>query len=414
MSDLRWFQERAVTHFVSDGISIAMGRRITRVQSASIALILLVAACGGTSATTTEALLGTDTTRGQLDEGTTAAPTTTGGESSTTTTTTEAPETFVFDRQARFGPGEPEWDSNFVVPGALIEHDGLLYMFYNGSDFQGTTLTRSAVGVATSDDGVFFGRLVDEPLFDGADRDWTGRGAIVSSGHVLEDGTWALYFHTLSRAFSQRGGVVGRATAPRPEGPWTVDAEPLLVPGADTAWDAEGLSHPSVVPDGAGGYFMYYDAHRRDEDVRPDRLIGMATSSDGVTWVKHDDPATTDELYAASDPVLGFGEPGAFDELRTMHPSVIVTDDGYVMVYMSNHKGQRPGLVWEFGIARSDDGVTWTRGMDPPFFSTKNLFGYLTSSTFTEFNGEWLVLVDGAGSIQSPSNGIFRLARPAP
>ncbi|MGI9608848.1 MAG: hypothetical protein ACR2NL_01000 [Acidimicrobiia bacterium] len=321
---------------------------------------------------------------------------------------------FKLDLRPILGPGGTEWDSNYVVPGALIVDDGLLHLFYNGTDIQGTTLTRSGVGLATSDDGKFFGRALEEPLFDAAEQPWTDAGIVVSSVVVLDDGTWALYFHTVSRTFSQRGGLIGRASAPRPEGPWTVDDTPLLELGVEGEWDGSGLSHSSVLQKPDGSFVMYYDAHIRDEDVLPDRFIGMATSPDGAVWTKHDDPSTSEAPFADSDPVLGVGEPETWDALRVEHPSVIATDGGYAMLYMSNHKGAQPGLVWEFGVATSVDGLEWTQLDGNPFWTTKNLFGFITSSSFIEFQGEWLMVVDGAGNITSPSNGMFRLISPIP
>jgi len=377
------------------------------------AMVLVAAACGGDDLTTTTEPLATtqaptsSTTTVALASSSTAAP--------SSTTTTEAPAAnFALDFRPILGPGEPLWDSNFLVPGALIGWDGLLHLFYNGHDIQGSSTVRGAIGLATSDDGKFFGRALDEPLFDASEEAWTDAGIVVSSGLILDDGTWALFFHTVSRPFSQRGGVIGRATAERPEGPWTVDTSPLLELGPEGAWDGSGLSHPSVLQEADGTYVMYYDAHIRDEDVNPDRFIGMATSTDGATWTKHDDASTADVPFAESDPIFGVGPEGGWDALRVQHPSVIATADGYAMLYMSNHKGSQPGLVWEWGVATSSDGMAWERSEADPFWSTKGVFGFITSSSFVEFKGEWIMLVDAAGSITTPANAIFRLVRPAP
>ncbi|NND01433.1 MAG: hypothetical protein HKN91_01470, partial [Acidimicrobiia bacterium] len=378
-------------------------QQMRRFGAGFAALALVASSCGGEDITATTEALSTTTPGPSVATSTSVPEVSTTTAAAPTTTTTEAPPpSFALDFRPVLGPGEPVWDSNFLVPGALIDVDGLLHLFYNGHDIQGTSATRAAIGLATSDDGKFFGRVLDEPLFDAAERAWTDAGIVVSSGLILEDGTWALYFHTVSRPFSQRGGVIGRATAERAEGPWIVDPEPLLELGSEGEWDGSGLSHPSVVRAADGSFVMYYDAHIRDEDVNPDRFIGLATSPDGATWTKHDDPATAEAPFAESDPIFGVGAEGEWDALRVQHPSVIETTDGYAMLYMSNHKGAQPGLVWEWGIATSADGMSWERSDGDPFWTTKGVFGFITSSGFIEFKGEWIMLVDAAGSITTP------------
>lgn len=71
--------------------------------------------------------------------------------------------------------------------------------------------------------------------------------------------------------------------------------------------------------------------------------MGLATSPDGATWTKHDDPATTERPFAASDPVLV--APGLVED-----PSVMRTDAGRAMVF-------RTGGGLRF--AGSADGVRW-------------------------------------------------------
>jgi hypothetical protein len=330
------------------------------------------------------------------------------------TTTTAAPPEWIVERTAIFGPGADDWESNFVVPGAVLEHDGMLHMFYVGYDVEGTSVERGAVGHVISGDGVDWARVTPGPLFDAAGLDWTEAGIVPGGAIVEPDGTWVVYFHTTPRSFAWRGGVIGRATAPAPEGPWTVHPEPLVIPGGEGTWDAKGLAHPSVAATD-DGYFMYYDAHIDDVDDQPNRRIGMATSSDGIVWEKWNDPATTDEPYAASDPVLGLGGNEAWDALRVQHPTVVRQGDRWVMTYESQHRHPRqPGRVWDFGYALSDDGVTWERAEGNPFFTTIDLYEFVTSSAFVIFEGTGLFYFDAAGSIQSPSNGVFVARHPEP
>lgn len=226
-------------------------------------------------------------------------------------------------------------DEAFINPGAVFEHDGEFHMFANlFTGFPGV----SQVPHLTSPDGVSWTLVEEGAVFVTDDIDFAATGAHVSAGFVTQDGTWTLIFESLTSLEPWR---LGRATAPGPGGPWTVDPEPILEPGEEGAPDAGGLSWPSVVRTEAG-YAMYYTAK---PTTAGDGAIAMATSPDGETWTKADAPV----LEAALD-----WEEGALDR-----PRVAVTPDGFAMVYSGRDLTNR-------GVAYSSDGVTWERDGGAP------------------------------------------------
>src|SRR5687767_14449720 len=105
---------------------------------------------------------------------------------------------------------------------------------------------------------------------------------------------------------------------------------------------------------------MYYASNTPNG---PAGGIGIATSDDGITWTKYDDP-TTGGAYAESDPIFGAGEEGAWDALSVFQPNVVRTENGYVMLY-SGIKNPSPP---QRGFAFSEDGLTWTRHTQNPVF----------------------------------------------
>lgn len=221
-------------------------------------------------------------------------------------------------------------DEAFINPGAVIEHEGVLHMFANlFSSWPGEVQFVHL----TSSDGLAWELAAEEPIFSSEDVPFGTAGADVSTGFVADDGTWVLVFETVT---SLEPWLIGRATAPGPDGPWTVDAEPLLEPGAEGEWDAGGLSWPSVVRTD-DGWAMYYTAKAESQG---DGVIGMATSPDGVTWTKAAEPVLVPESE---------WEAGSLDR-----PRVAVTPSGFVMVYAGRDLTDR-------GVAFSDDGVTWQR-----------------------------------------------------
>jgi predicted GH43/DUF377 family glycosyl hydrolase len=227
-------------------------------------------------------------------------------------------------------------DERYINPGAVIEHEGQLHMFANVfSAWPGLVQVPHLV----SDDGLSWTLAADEPVLDSTDVPFTDEGADVSAGFVTDDGTWVLIFETVER-FDPWS--LGRATAPGPDGPWTIDPEPILEAGAEGSWDAGGLSWPSVVRTDSG-YLMYYTA--LDQPRGGLGVIGLATSPDGVAWTKHPEPV----LRAEMD----------WEQRKLDRPRVALTPHGLVMVYSG-------GRLTDRGVAWSDDGIAWQRSGEAP------------------------------------------------
>ncbi|MEP7293432.1 MAG: hypothetical protein ABI835_16730, partial [Chloroflexota bacterium] len=190
-----------------------------------------------------------------------------------------------------------------------------------------------------------------------------GIAALASDGMVLDDGTWVLYFYTWEKRDGLKGpGSIGRATAPEPTGPWTPDAAPILVPGSEGSWDEQMVVAPRIVQTD-DGYNMYYTGYN-NIGIGSGK-IGLATSTDGITWTKYDDPATTDAPYAESDPVL-FPPEGIDDVNQAMVE--ITPEDGWTMIFRQvDFSGTRPDM--RLNYAFSDDGIHWNITSSAPFWN---------------------------------------------
>ena len=119
---------------------------------------------------------------------------------------------------------------------------------------------------------------------------------------------------------------------------------PVLKSGNSGEWDEEHLA-PSSVFLLDGTYHLFYAG----SDGSAWR-IGIATSTDLTNWTKH--PA---------NPVLDVGDPGAWDDQIVHEPVVTKIDDTYHMIY----RGQ-DGKVDQFGHATSADLIDWTRNEQNP------------------------------------------------
>jgi hypothetical protein len=246
----------------------------------------------------------------------------------------------------------------------VLFHEGQFHMFRNG--FKSWPAV-SSVAHHVSDDGLTWPDSRD-PIFSHEDVEFPAANALVSSAHVEDDGTWVLYFYSLEALSGPGVGIIriGRATAASPDGP---------SPDPPRPWN---LGRPRLgrhecllaQRNQDGGQIRDVLFRRGGSGARA--AVGMATSPDGITWTRYDDPATTEAPYAESDPVFTQGEPGAWDDVVVHQPRVILTPDGYVMLYRS-HNGSARNIG--FGIATSDDGITWTRHPDNPALLTEDVPG---------------------------------------
>ncbi|MBL8133095.1 MAG: hypothetical protein JNL42_14635 [Anaerolineae bacterium] len=269
------------------------------------------------------------------------------------------------ERALRFDvPDEPTiphgqrgtWDGQYTDPGAVVYHDGVFHMFRNG--FVGWP---APVHIAyhTSTDGLNWQMVGAEPIIKAEDSPYDGLAVLASSALVEDDGTWVLYCYVWSDASSNPGMQIVRATAPAPTGPWTFRPEPVLSFGSAGAWDSYGVTVPTVVKSDDGYIMLYSGIFSRP----PGSRIGLATSADGITWTKYDDPTTTDPEFAESDPVFVPEDvPWAADAAH--QPRARLTPDGLVLLYRTFTRNQQD---ISFGIALSDDGgVTWRSAADEP------------------------------------------------
>ena len=104
-------------------------------------------------------------------------------------------------------------------------------------------------------------------------------------------------------------------------------------------WDGRAVIKPAVIRDG-GELKMWYDGHNLNDEI----AIGLATSTDGLTWTK-----------SVSNPVL-VGTPGEWDGGSTEHSPDVIKEGG---LYKMWYEGSPDYGVRQTGYATSTDGIDW-------------------------------------------------------
>lgn len=254
-------------------------------------------------------------------------------------------------------------ESGTIFAPHVIEQDGQFYMFYTGSADR--TDAPFGVGLATSADGIQWTAHEENPILE---PDGTGYDAMcVSGGIPLFDGSqWVLYFAANSTPCDGPGKHIGRAVAADPSGPWVSDPDAILEAGSAGEWDA-GFILPHAVIRTDDGYVMFYSGG--EEYLLPlPRLIGVATSPDGVVWTKHNDPATTEAPYADSDPLIEVNDDGTENYLQTWAIDVLKTPEGWEMFFSAacpKNTATTPTCPKMIFFGTSEDGIHWKTYRNP-------------------------------------------------
>lgn len=243
-----------------------------------------------------------------------------------------------------------------VMPAAAaVDADGSIVAFLV---WFGPARGDHPVTVARSIDGRAWS-INQDPIYKDLGMALAHPGPIPGTALRAPDGTWLLYGWATTDVQAPTF-FSWRATAAAPEGPWSVASgdERVLPPGPAGSWDDSTAAVSAILAQGQG-FSMWYEGQRPGRTTRGG--IGYASSADGVTWSRFDDPATETagdpNRPTVGDPVLGPGACGPATAAAALGPQVWVHGDGYLMLFLGS-AGQ-DGNADVLG-AVSADGISWS------------------------------------------------------
>lgn len=247
------------------------------------------------------------------------------------------------------GPAGRHW----VLPAAAArDRNGGFVLFIV---WFGDTAGDQVVTVARSDDGRTWRTEKDAVMTD-LGMDVVNPGPIPAAARQEGDGSWVLYGWAIHE--SRPGKLTTwRATAPQPEGPWTLDGPAVIDTGAAGSWDAQMASVGAVQRVG-DGYGLWYEGQGIGNSVRGD--IGFATSADGRTWQKSELPA------------IPRGHCGDATARAMQQPRVEAWSGGFVAAVATVGQGEEDLSV--IGLT-SADGASWVCASATPMLRAEDIPG---------------------------------------
>ena len=242
----------------------------------------------------------------------------------------------------------------------VFEDNGLYYMLVNDI-IGGWPATRINVALLKSTDLVNW-EWLPQPIFTSANMPYNFAQPHGFATSVLKtsEGKYLIYFDAFDR--DQNKGI-GIAHSESLTGPYTIEND-LVLRESNERYDAAAVAGADVLQV-ADMFHMYYMGVPEDINSGETGMC-LATSDDGFNW------------NALPAPVLTKSEGNEFDNHKVGVPKVIQDGDVYIVVYRSENGDGTWGGNSSYGIAKSQDGITWERIQAGPVLSENDVSNWRT------------------------------------
>ena len=232
------------------------------------------------------------------------------------------------------------WDESSVEPPIVIRENGQYKMWYSGWSPSNPV---AAIGYATSDDGKNWIKHPD-PVMTRSGADWDA-GGVGACSVVPYSGGYKMWYSGWTAGYTY--GDIGYATSTDGITWVQYSNNPVITHSPGGGWDDGSVESPYVQIIN-NTYHLWYTGMRPGAQFP--FQIGWATSADGITWHKYDDPSTTSALYALSDPVLQPAS-GQWDGSGVQTGTVLVEGDSLLRLWYCGAMSPTSSNPWKIGVA---------------------------------------------------------------
>ena len=223
------------------------------------------------------------------------------------------------------------WEKDDINRPHVLQADGTWYMWYTG---QNREQGRSAIGLATSPDGVRWERAGAAPVLEPAGG-WE-KGSVMCP-HVLHEGGRFRMWYSGGEMYEPDAIGYTEST----DGVhWRRDpAYPVL--SAAGGWEADRVTAACIVPF-EGTYLAFYVGFAQGFE---DAAIGLARSRDGITgWERY-----------PHNPIIRPGPEGAWDDCNVYKPYVVRFGGRWYLWYNASRRSDRREQI---GLATAE-AIAW-------------------------------------------------------
>jgi hypothetical protein len=201
-----------------------------------------------------------------------------------------------------------DWDEN-LESSSITFANGVFYLYYSGYKNVGTPVKGfpAALGMATSDDGVRFTKVRNDPIMSPT-TGWYDNDAVYSPSVRRFGPVWNMTYvghsYTDFSLIHSPGVVLLNATSSDGVN-WIKNAKPVLTSRASPAWLSNGVAEPDMIRGPDDKFYLFFTGIQNAS-----RVIGSAWSSTPMgPWVINPNPVirsgTQGKLMLAPTVLIG-------------------------------------------------------------------------------------------------------------
>lgn len=215
---------------------------------------------------------------------------------------------------------EKGWEDEINRP-VVVKRENIYHMWYTGQYKPGMADGNSYLFYATSEDGVKFKRMSEEPVMF-PEFEW--EKVAVMCPHVIWDEENQVYKMWYSAGEQYEPNAIGYAESSDGYHWKKYEGNPIFAADPKNEWEKHKAAACQVIKR-KDGYLMFYIGYHNEDYAQ----IGMAFSENGIT----------DWKRSAQNPIIA-PDPGCFDGEACYKPYVIQRD-GKWMLWYNGRKGHK-------------------------------------------------------------------------